>query len=268
VTKSLERRLSDAKADLIAIDAALVRGAAQLPGTIQTQIQAVSACASDIDHWITLAHAREAARRMLDDLEGAADTDDQVPFGSVRVKFQHARLIGVQAYLAASWALADRIAGMAGRVLCTPQAGSNPIKPPQLNAPFLNADRTKQVAASIFDSVPRIFGWPIGISYALRNHFIHDGGQLAGANFFHGFNASSRFKISDQGWANLEEKAQTYSVLPVNQRIPAGWPPALQDDLRVLLDVCETQMDDALGVLAGTATKTLRSHVAFLIGED
>jgi hypothetical protein len=268
MTKTLEERLRDAKADLGKVNAGLVRHAGKVPTEVGNQFQMIIAFAGDIEHWIGMIHARAASRRLLDGLEGQADADDLVPLGGTRVKYQHVRLIGVQAYLATSWALADRLAGMVGRVLCTPEAGFDVSRPAQLVAQFVQKERKKSTAGALYESVRQTFGWPIAISYALRNHFVHEGGQLAGADFFDGPMAGSRFVISTDGWARVEEKAKSYGVEPSHHRAGPSWPATPRDDLRVVLDVCERETDDALGVLVGSACRSLVAHVGYMIGED
>ena len=114
----------------------------------------------------------------------------------------------------------------------------------------------------------RSFGWPIGLSYAIRNHFIHDGGHLDGNDFFEGSTHESAFRISDPGWGRIEDQAKSYGVDPSYHRAGALWPGSTKDDLRELLKVCEREMDDALGVLLGSACKSLLGHVGFMLGED
>src|SRR5512143_1469882 len=122
MSKSLEVRLQDAKIELGKADAALLRHPGKVPGDVSDYVRSMTAFAGDIDHCIGMIRARAAARMLLSGLELTADGDDTVPLGSARAKFQHVRLIGVQAYLATKWALADRISGIVGRVLCTQSA--------------------------------------------------------------------------------------------------------------------------------------------------
>lgn len=211
----------------------------------------IIALGGDVEQLLDLIQIRSAARRLLDGLETDADADDAVRLGAHRAKFQHVRMIGVQAYLGAKWALADRIASIVGRLLCTPAASSNDRQPAQLVAQFVQEDgRRKQTTSVLNESVRRAFGWPIGISYALRNHFFHDGAYAASADFFTGPTATSKFEISTAGWDRLEQRARTYGVDPSHHRAGAAWPPTPRDDLRGVLDVCEREMDDALGVSA------------------
>lgn len=225
---------------------------------------------ADIDHWIRLLETRRTARAMLERLEARADADDMVPLGvgDMRSGFQHVRFIGVQAYLSTKWAVADRIAAMAGHVLCIRNQLQNSKKPPQLLTHFIKEDDAmKHTAAMPAYSLRATFGWPIGLSYSLRNHFFHDGGALDGTDFFEGPSATSGFKISKDGWDRVEQRARSYGVDSTHHRVGANWPSAPRDDLRQLLDVCERETDDALGVLIGSACRALVSHVGFIVGE-
>jgi hypothetical protein len=47
-----------------------------------------------------------------------------------------------------------------------------------------------------------------------------------------------------------------------------GWPTTPLDDLRVVLADCEREVDEALGVLLGSACRALALHVGFMLGED
>lgn len=186
------------------------------------------------------------------------------------MKYQHVRFIGVQAYVTTNWALADKISGMVGRILCTPDASRNSTNPVQLISHFVNRDKTKKTtAAALFESVRQAFGWPIGLSYAIRNHFVHDGAQIGGSDFFEGPFAAAAFRISADSWDRMEKKAEDeYRVDRLWHRAGASRPSTPQDDLRVVLAVCVREMDDALGVLLGSACGSLRAHVAFMVGED
>jgi len=270
MSKTLQERLGDAKSVLDHVHAALGRHPTGLPQEVETSFRALIDYRTDIDHWLGMLEARAAAHQLLDALETQADADDCVPLGAACVKYQHVRLIGLQASVTTNWALADRITGMVGRILCTPEAGRNSVKPAELVSHFINRDNTrKTTAAALFESVRQAFGWPIGLSYAIRNHFVHDGAQIGGSDFFEGPSAASAFRISADGWDRVEKTAETtHRVDRSCHRVGAGWPSTPRDDLRVVLTVCEREMDDALGVLLGSACGSLRAHVAFMVGED
>lgn len=269
MSKTLEERLRDAKTALGKVDASTLNHAGKLAPEVEKQFKAIAAFTSDIEHWIGMLAARSAARSLLTGLEAQANADDDVLFGAAYAKYQHVRLIGVQAYLATKWALADRLVGMAGHVLCVRSSLQDPRNLPQLVSHFIaNKGPESKIAAVAFYSLRHSFGWPIAVSYALRNHFVHDGGQLAGTDFFDGPTAASGFKISSDGWARIEERARSYGVESTHHRVGAAWKPSPGDDLRAVLDVCERETDDALGVLVGSACHSIVAHLGFVLGED
>lgn len=271
MSKTLPERLADSKVELLNIDAALTLHAAKIPTKVSDRFREILSFTADIEHMLGIIDARSAARQLLTGLETQADpADDTVPFGATRAKYQHVRLIGVQAYLSTSWALADRLSSMAASVLCTPSGGgSEGARSNPLVSLFLNVDRKKHTASALFESIRQTFGWPIAVSYALRNHFIHDGAQTSGTDFFHGPTSTANFIISDGGWIAVQDKALNYGAEQNHHRLgPAGWIAGPRTDLRAVLDMCEREMDDALGVLVGSATMMLRTHVGFVLGQD
>ncbi|WNG20274.1 hypothetical protein [Cystobacter fuscus] len=268
MSKTLEDRLQDAKSTLGKIDNSLLRQPGNLAPEVESQFKVVAAFRSDIEHWRGMLAARAAARALLTGLEGQADAGDTVPLGSTRAKYQHVRLIGVQAYLATKWALADRLVGMVGQVFCIRSSLNDPKNLPQLVSHFVGEQTKSKTAAVAFYSVRHTFGWPIAVSYALRNHFIHEGGQLEGVDFFVGPTAGAGFEMSSAGWKRIEERAKSYGVEPKHHRVGAAWQPSPGNDLRTILDVCERETDDALGVLVGSACHAIVAHVGFILGED
>lgn len=267
MSKSLEDRLRGAKVDFAKAAAGLTRHASKMPKEIVAQFDALAAFSADVEGLVEMLQARSAARRLLDGLETRADQNDLVELGAGRAKFHHVRLIGVQAYLGTSWALADRLVAMAGRIVCTPQASFDAVRPAQLVAQFIQNDRKKQTASALYESVRQTFGWPIAVSYALRNHFLHEGGHLGGVDFFDGPTAASGFAASATGWSRVEERAKSYGVSTEHHRV-GSWPATPVNDLRVVLDVCEREVDDSLGVLIGSASSMLVTHIGFIVGED
>lgn len=120
-------------------------------------------------------------------------------------------------------------------------------------------------AAIVFHSLRQSFGWPIAIAYALRNHFLHDG---AGGDFFDGPTAASAFKISTEGWKHIKDRVSKYRVDETHSRLGVAWAPSAGDDLRRILDTCALEIDEALGVLVGSACQIAIAHVGFMLGED
>ena len=270
MTRTLRQRLQDAKTKLDQVHAALLRKPNAISEDTKEKLLEVVAYRSDIDHWLTMIDSRTAVWQLLDKLETKLVKDELVPFGDARAEFVHVRQIGVQAYLATTWALSDRITGMAGQVLCTPEAGFNGARPAQLVSHFINKDRKSKTAGVMCNSLRRAFGWPVGVSYAIRNHFVHGGDdQMTNLDFFEAPTAASAFSISKDAWAHIENAARDdYKVDTSLHRACATWPKSPCNDLRKVLRACEREMDDALGVIIGSACRTLRTHVGLMLGED
>jgi hypothetical protein len=272
MSKPLEERLRLVKADLAKIETTLTTNSGtKVTLEVADEFKKVTAFANDVDHCLRMIEARLVARNVLTGLEGLVDANDTVPIGAGRAKYHLVRFLGLQAYLASKWALADRIAAVAGQVLCAPNQLTNEKRPPQLVSHFISGELESKTAALAFLSLRRSFGWPIGVSYAVRNHFVHDGGRNKAdfnkSDFFDGDTAGSAFAISEEGWKHVENRAKSYGVEPTHHRLGAGWPVTPRADLRVVLEVCEREIDDALGVLVGSATRTLASHVGYIVGE-
>jgi hypothetical protein len=265
MSKTLEERLQDAKKALGKIDNAITRHAGKLNSEVEKQFKEIAAFASNIDHWNQMVAARQTSRDLLESLELRADQNDDVPYGSSKAKFQTVRLLGVQGYLAAQWALADCLVGMSGKVLCIRNSLQDPTNTPQLVSHFVGEGANSKIAAIAFYSLRQSFGLPIAISYTLRNHFLHDG---AGGNFFDGPTARSAFKISVQGSKHIEERIKKHDVKSTFSRLNPAFGFSAGDDLRDILDMCAPEIDEALGILVGSACQIAMAHLGFMLGED
>jgi hypothetical protein len=269
MSRSLAERLSDVRLAVADVARDVARHPAKLPTDVQTAIREVSTLSREIDPWIEMIAARESATAYLDGLETRADPlTDRVGLGAQDVPFHHARLIGIQSRLTTTWALADRMTDFAGRILCSAEQGNNRMSRAQLLAHFVGGKTChKAVSALLSGSMKQCFGWPIGLCYTIRNHVVHDGAARDGWTFFEGAKSASAFKISGSGWSHVLDHAQTeYRLEFAQTRAPEPWP-WNQQDLRMVLGICEREIDDALGTLLGLACQSLRMHVSFLVGD-
>jgi len=269
MSKTLDQRLQAADAALQLAGESLAASAGKVPSAVEVQFRRTVELGGAIPYWREMVIARDAARAYLQGLETRIDRDDLVEFGGSRVHFSHARLIGFEAYLALTWSLADRISALVGRVFCSADGGAfNDPEAVKLVSHFLQDEKRKESTAGVvFDSIRQTFGWGIAISYALRNHFVHDGARKD-VEFFQGRTSADAFKVSDRGWQHVQQKAGGYNVRQDFTHPQAAWPTAPKDDVRKVLEVCEHEMDNALGVLVGTACTALSVHVTFLLGGD
>ncbi|MFI5298905.1 MAG: hypothetical protein ACHREM_12475 [Polyangiales bacterium] len=248
--------------------ATLGRHPGKLPLDVQQEFERFCDAEREIDHWRGTLGARAAARALMTGLEREVDvTNNTVMLNGNAVGARDARVLVVQAYVGATWALSDSITRSVGRVLCVAEPGRNDATPAQLMTDFLGRSSPKR-SAGLSHSMRLLFGWPVGISYALRNHFIHDGGHLNGYDFFAGPMASAAFEIATPAWSQIENRAtSTYDVASTMIRPGVAWPAPPTADLRTVLDVCERELDEALGVLLVSSSQSVRAHLALLLGE-
>ncbi|PSR33243.1 MAG: hypothetical protein C7B46_10880 [Sulfobacillus benefaciens] len=172
--------------------------------------------------------------------------------------------------MTAAWAAADSIIEVAGDLL-RPLPGFRSVKLVSHFVSDEDAHRQERdkVPYLLYQEIRKTFGWPIGLSYAVRNHLVHDGGQSSGSNFFEdGPGSTSAFRVSQTGWDFVCRKARAYGVADSGFSRATDWPTPSTDDFRVLMDVCIREMDDALGVLLGYACTALKTNAAFMLRED
>jgi hypothetical protein len=269
MSKTLEQRLQDSLRKFDEMHLILNRKRGNVHADVENVLRSFANLRDEIAGIIELIDVRRSASRFLDALEIKVDEHDNIALNGLTLKYHHVRFIGVQAYVSTTWAIADRITGTVGRILCTQETGSNALSLAKIPV-FIKRDIAKKsTAALLVKSVRQTFGWPIGLSYAIRNHFFHDGAQWEGRDFFEGTQAVAAFRISDAGWRLIEQKAiNEYEVNDSCHRAGARWPVAPKDDLRATLQVIEQEMDDALGVLWGSAWNSLLGHLGFILGED
>ncbi|MCC6999916.1 MAG: hypothetical protein IT370_35275 [Deltaproteobacteria bacterium] len=267
---ALVQRLERVEGFLKKIGEAVTAGPLTLPDTVEAATLDLANCHVRVGQWRSMLAARESAMSILDRLENMTDPESGlVTIAGAAIGFAEARLILVQGYLVSSWALADSICDLAGRIVCVDDVAKNPMNSPKLVKHFIRKEKKGEGQATtglLFAFSRRTFGWPVGLSNTMRNLFAHDGGYREGWAFFKARTPSAGFAISDDGWNYVLESAKKDNGIGyADTRAPEPWPWP-QDDLRKVLKICTREMDDALGTLAGSAVAILRAHVEHLVG--
>jgi hypothetical protein len=267
--KSLDARVQDAESVLAEIHEALTSCHSQIPEKVISDFHSLIKYRSEIANWRMMIEARTNSMQLMKDLPSLCDHSDYVVLGNSKIKYNVARFMISQSYLSSAWALADSISGACGQTLCSAKVGRNISSPPQIVNHFINnKTRMDSISGALSESIHHSFGWPVAISYAIRNEFVHGGASSTEANFFHGANSLAGFRISDTAWGKVIDKAESINLTATHHRLGAGWPQDPKDDLRILLEVCEQELDDALGVLLGSACGMLKIHLGFMLGQD
>lgn len=224
------------------------------------------------DHWLELVETRQHAKRQLAALEGTVIPGDLVPWGVSKdsIPFAHARLLAMNAYIATSWSLIDGITGFVGRIFCAPSQGFNASEGVKLKTFTDRETMRKSTAGILFNFVPEFYGWAASLSFFLRNIFIHEGGRLKGKDVFKGKSAASLFEVSDELWDEIESGIRAANPDIDKEPKSPTWITIAKpvNDIRIVLDACERETDEALGVLLGAACHSYGGFIAYAVGSD
>lgn len=146
------------------------------------EIRKFEAMAKELSSICDLIDAREDARQLLQQLPLVADSSlDLVDYHGRKIHFRSARLLGFQCYLSMTWAICDSITTAIAPLICTEFTCTTRNNPPQLLTHFIKSEKNSPYYSASFLKLN--YGWPIGVSYVIRNHFVHDGALRNGKDF-------------------------------------------------------------------------------------
>lgn len=216
----------------------------------------------------TLIDAREDTRKLLEKLLSETNlSNDIFEYYGTEITFNNARLLWFQAYLATTWAICDSITSKISPFLCLESACKNLTSPPQLISHFIKENKSSSYYIGYF--IKLNYGWFIGASYAIRNHFVHDGAFNYGKNFFKGTSLVDEFKISQDGWNFINQKIGGYNVNNDQHRLGLGFQwNYYQDDLLELLKTCNNEIDEALICLLNWSVGIANLQAQSLLARD
>jgi hypothetical protein len=112
----------------------------------------------------------------------SSQSPDKFFYHTSEVSFTQGRYLLLQNYLSTVWAIYDNVSKIAGTLCCTDSLAKNPTKPVRLVEHFLKDE--KGVGSRVRDHLKGGYGWPIAISYTVRNWLVHDGFTHDGVDLF------------------------------------------------------------------------------------
>jgi len=264
----LKQRLQESAAELrqIVSSLGLITSPSLHPDCID-EIRRFEVMAAQLAATCDLLEPRESARRLLQQLPSVTDPrTDLVDYLGTKIPFSSARMICFQGYLAMTWAICDSITTAISPLNCTKSANKNLSNPPQLLTHFIKSDTHSIYYGSLFLNLG--YGWAIGVSYVIRNHFFHDGAVISGKDFFAGKSLADEFDISPEGWDFLEKELADKHKLKNNQhRLSTPWP-WHRNNLLNLLELCNDEIDEALSCLVGWSVGMAKLQSRYLLERD
>jgi len=237
---------------------------------LQDEFKEFEIMANTLASTCDLIDAREYARQLLHNLPSMADpNNDIVDYHGITIPFHAARLLGFQSYLSMTWAVCDSIIPAISLLLFDKTTSKSQSNPPTLINQIIKNNKT-----SHFNSVFIIngYGFPIVVSYIIRNHFVHDGASNCGRDFFAGRSRAYEYKISSidsSGWHFLESQIREKysSIKKEHTRLTDMWP-WHQDNLLKLLELCNDEIDEALSCLVRWSVGMATLQARYLLERD
>lgn len=267
----LSSRLTTAKGLLQEVERRIFQAdSTRMPEKVSALLNSAASTHNRIQDWHDTLQARESALIVLRSIVNDTDREGKVLFGTVRITFPHARLFAVNAYLTAFWSLADLITSWTGQILCT-QKMCNQGRMAKLTSHFTGTKTNDSGAALVVGSVGPIFGWPTALLYVLRNQFVHEGGFIEGSPIFLSNQPQDEYLLFKEGWSKVKKTAEQKDDGAKSDQHRMTSPPWMDEEQPDLIEIfcdCEREMDDALGILVGSASHLLAAQVTFLLNED
>jgi hypothetical protein len=266
----LKSEISRACTDLEAVTTALskIRHKGTLAEKSYEFFELLPSLSAQIAEMRGVVDARDSALSALVAFPSQINPDDPATFllSGVALPFRQGRLLLVQSYLASSLVVYDTLSKIGGVLLCTDERAKNMGKPVKLQEDFLGGRNT--IGARVQDHLKGAYGWPIGLSYAIRNWVLHDGHAHNGVELFR-YNSHdvAPFEVSAAGWDKIVERCnQKYKVDETHCRLQPF--PDVRDDLVEGLKTCHREVDEAICFALRTATAGIRLQALILFERD
>ncbi len=268
----LQQQLQRAATALREVPNSLSLFTSSLPSGCTDKLESLESIAAHLASVCGLIEIREVARHFLHQLplqrvplNPLTGNLELVNYQGEEIPFSTARLLAFQSYLAITWSVCDSITTVLAPLVCSQHACNDRGNPPQLLTHFIKSDKNTAYYSSFL--LAQSYGFPVGISYIIRNHFIHDGALFYGQDFFESQSISDKFRISQSGWKVLEDGLKKHGLIKTQTRALLLWP-WHQDDLLQLLELCSDEMDEALEYLIDSSVASVLAQARYLLKRD
>ncbi len=184
-------------------------------------------------------------------------------YNGLDVTFKVGRFLLFQNYCVTTWALYDTLAKVAGLLCCTDEVAKNSAKPVKLYDDFLQGKNC--VGGRVRDHLKGAYGWPIAVSYKVRNWLAHDGHCHEGVELFKYElpASSSEFEMLDKAWDVLKD---TIKAAPDQTRLQPF--PDVTSNLARGLETCHHEVDEAVAFLLTWSTGIVKLQASMLFSRD
>jgi len=184
-------------------------------------------------------------------------------YNGIDVTFKIGRYLLFQNYAVTTWALYDTVSKVSGLLCGNDDLSKNFVKPAKLYEDFLQGKTS--VGARVRDHLKGGYGWPIALSYKIRNWLTHDGHSHDGSEMFKYDSplTGSEFEMLDSAWDIVVRSCKGD---PAQTRLTPF--PDVKANLAIGLQTCNTEVDEAAGFLLTWSTGIARLQAALLFPRD
>lgn len=210
---------------------------------------------------------KEAERVLFNLIDQVERNTNEVIWNDIKIPFDIARTLSFQAYTGIVWIIYDLILEAHNYFICSNKYRNIPSNHPRLVKTILrqNGDNIRAIDAEM---VIKAYGWPIGVSYCVRNIFAHESDALHDGDIFEGFNVDSGYRVTMELYRHINSKCKVeYNVDENFTRYSDPWPWG-EDDLFKMLSVCNKEIDDVVSGLLKWTFQGFEHLVAALSSRD
>ncbi len=221
--------------------------------------------AVQLEHAKALLPVRETALRALLAFpkQVSKTSPDLFIYNGIDVAFKLGRYLLFQSYAVTTWALYDTLSKVSGFLCTNDEVSKNTVKPVKLYENFLQGKNT--VGARVYDHLKGGYGWPISVSYKIRNWLAHDGHCHEGSEMFRYDSpyAATEFEMLESAWEIVIKGCKGY---PSQTRLTPF--PEVKTNLAAGLQTCHAEIDEALAFLLTWSTGSVKLQATILFPRD
>lgn len=224
-----------------------------------------STLANHLEHARALLPVRDVAWKAVSAYPNqiSGTTKGKFLYHGVDVMFKEGRFLVLQNYVATTWALYDALTKVAGILCCTDESAKNKQVPVKLYEHLLKGKLC--VGARVQEHLRGAYGWPIAVSYKVRNWLVHDGHNQEGVELFKYDSpaAGAEFELSDDGWKLLENLCSSEVGKARLQPFPD-----IKTNLAEGLETCHIEVDEAVAFLLTWSAGIAKLQASILFTRD
>lgn len=215
-----------------------------------------------------LVDARDAALAAVSSFPTKVNPEDPATFlyNGIAVPFWQGRLLLMQSYMGTCWSIYDNLSKVAGILICTDKAAKNLARPVKLQEHLISL--SDSLGAHLQDHLKDGYGWPIGLSYGIRNWVTHDGNSQDGVDLFrYSSHEPAPYELSDAAWDRIVDRCNKgYKVETTHTRLNPF--PDVRNNLVTGITACNEEVDEATGFVLLAATGGVKLHAQILFRRD